>query len=87
VLVAHVTISRRKGKLVTAPAASDRKARSDYRCADCGYGIVTAEPPAGCPMCGGGVWDHASWRPFSDGADKVLRPLFFAVVETSVPSD
>jgi rubrerythrin len=38
---------------------------SSFRCVDCGYGASTVSEPERCPMCGGGIWEHADWRPFS----------------------
>jgi len=57
------------------PAVPDSKARSDYRCADCGYGVVAAGPPSFCPLCGGVDWDQASWRPFSHPGDDFLQTV------------
>jgi predicted RNA-binding Zn-ribbon protein involved in translation (DUF1610 family) len=47
--------------------------RTDLRCTDCGYGIVTegAAPP--CPMCGGSAWEHLAWRPFTQRLDEALH--------------
>jgi rubrerythrin len=39
--------------------------RLELRCAECGYGAVTAAERIRCPMCGGEDWDFAEWRPFS----------------------
>jgi rubredoxin len=55
----------------TTPASGAR-VRSDYRCGSCGYGVVAADVPPACPMCGGTTWDHAEWRPFSGVAPEPL---------------
>jgi rubrerythrin len=40
------------------------RAKGEFRCADCGYGIVvTAELPR-CPMCSCESWEPAAWAPF-----------------------
>jgi hypothetical protein len=49
-------------------ASSGGSVRTDYRCAACGYGAVTADVPPACPMCGGSTWNHAAWRPFTVAA-------------------
>jgi rubrerythrin len=38
---------------------------SSFQCVSCGYGASTASEPERCPMCGGGTWEHADWRPFT----------------------
>ena len=62
-------------------AASGRPVRSDYRCAGCGYGVVAAELPPVCPMCGGSTWDHTEWRPFSQAAADRFSVVKPAVAE------
>jgi lipopolysaccharide biosynthesis regulator YciM len=37
----------------------------DYRCLDCGYGIVTFGLVPTCPMCHGAHWESARWSPFT----------------------
>lgn len=39
------------------------KARGEFRCADCGYGVsVHARLPA-CPMCAGRTWEQSTGSP------------------------
>lgn len=37
----------------------------EYRCLDCGYGIVTFALVPACPMCRGARWAVTSHGPFS----------------------
>jgi hypothetical protein len=36
-----------------------------FVCAECGYGVFRAIPPARCPMCQHERWTSEPWRPFS----------------------
>jgi rRNA maturation endonuclease Nob1 len=35
------------------------------RCAGCSYGAGGRVAPERCPLCGGSVWEHDEWRPFT----------------------
>ena len=48
-------------------AAGD-EAPGEFRCADCGYGVIVQRVLPACPMCGGGVWEP-SWSRFRPPAD------------------
>lgn len=67
-------------------AVSGARVRSDYRCASCGYGVVTIDVPPACPMCGGSTWDHAEWRPFSGTAPEPLTEPASSVETEHAPS-
>ncbi len=47
----------------------------EYRCCECGYGIVTRGIVPLCPMCGGAEWQPVSQRhepdsrPYGEGSD------------------
>ena len=41
------------------------RAKGEFRCADCGYGVVTWRVLPVCPMCHGTSWEPVPWRPFS----------------------
>jgi len=45
----------------------------DYRCLECGYGIVTFGFVPTCPMCHGAAWEQARWSPFSARARAARR--------------
>jgi len=40
-------------------------ANGDYRCAECGYGIVVFATLPTCPMCRGEAWVPQPWSPFT----------------------
>jgi rubrerythrin len=42
----------------------------EYRCLECGYGIVTFSLVPACPMCHGSGWEVARWSPFSTRAEE-----------------
>ena len=46
---------------------------AEFRCARCGYGIVTAGSTPSCPMCHESEWEHVPWRPFSHMLDDGAR--------------
>jgi hypothetical protein len=48
--------------------------RVEYRCADCGYGIVVSGQAPSCPMCSEARWEHVGWRPFIFGCSTTLPP-------------
>ena len=37
----------------------------EYRCLECGYGIVTFSLVPACPMCHGADWEATRWSPFT----------------------
>ena len=37
----------------------------EYRCLECGYGIVTFSLVPKCPMCHGDQWEATRWSPFT----------------------
>jgi rubrerythrin len=37
----------------------------EFRCAECGYGVIVHRGLPPCPMCGGETWRQAPWSPFS----------------------
>jgi lipopolysaccharide biosynthesis regulator YciM len=37
----------------------------EYRCLECGYGIVTFGLVPDCPMCHGADWEATRWSPFT----------------------
>lgn len=40
-------------------------AKGDYRCSECGYGIVAFRTLPECPMCRGRSWIPTGWSPFA----------------------
>jgi rubrerythrin len=41
------------------------RGKGQYRCAECGYGIMIHDELPTCPMCSGTVWEPAAWSPFA----------------------
>jgi hypothetical protein len=39
-------------------AAAGSDAAGEFRCADCGYGVVVSTVLPACPMCRGTVWER-----------------------------
>ena len=45
--------------------AAGARAVGEFRCSECGYGIVSRDVLPECPMCHGSRWVASPWRPFS----------------------
>jgi rubrerythrin len=43
--------------------SAGERAVGEYHCADCGYGVTVRRELPVCPMCGGAIWEAASWSP------------------------
>ena len=52
-----------------------KRARAEYRCAACGYGIVVYQQPPSCLMCSEARWEHVEWRPLSRLLDDFALPV------------
>jgi hypothetical protein len=52
-------------------SAGDR-AKGEYRCCECGYGVAVWSELPRCPMCGGESWEQSAWSPFSRARSEVL---------------
>ena len=37
--------------------------KGEYRCAECGYGVVVLGVLPECPMCRTSTWEPSPWRP------------------------
>jgi lipopolysaccharide biosynthesis regulator YciM len=44
----------------------------EYRCLECGYGIVTLSLVPDCPMCHGSQWEAVRWSPFTTRSAEAL---------------
>jgi rubrerythrin len=40
------------------------RAKGEFRCSDCGYGVVVTTTLPACPMCSSESWEQAPWSPF-----------------------
>jgi rubrerythrin len=47
------------------PLAAGVKAKGEYRCEGCGYGVTIYRELPLCPMCGADSWLHIAWSPFT----------------------
>jgi rubrerythrin len=37
----------------------------EFRCSECGYGVIVQRKLPRCPMCSGTSWEQSAWRPFT----------------------
>jgi rubrerythrin len=49
---------------VPSPLEAGVRAKGEYRCAGCGYGVTVYRELPRCPMCGSGSWEQLAWSPF-----------------------
>ncbi len=49
----------------TASRRAGGHAKGEFRCSECGYGVVVSKTLPSCPMCHGDTWESAPWRPFT----------------------
>ena len=49
------------------------KAKGEFRCSECGYGVAIHSSLPLCPMCGGETWEEAAWSPFGRAGDLRLN--------------
>ncbi len=40
---------------------AEEKARGEYHCAECGYGVIVHTRLPACPMCAGRLWEQSTW--------------------------
>ncbi len=40
------------------------RAKGEYCCSGCGYGVTVYTELPRCPMCGAGSWEQTDWSPF-----------------------
>jgi hypothetical protein len=52
----------------TASRRAGGRAKGEFRCSECGYGVVISKVLPSCPMCHGDTWESAPWRPFTRAA-------------------
>jgi rubrerythrin len=48
--------------------AEGARAKGEYCCSDCGYGVTIYRRLPRCPMCGAGSWEQTDWSPFGRAA-------------------
>ena len=57
-----------------APREAGGRAKGEFRCVECGYGVVVCDALPACPMCRGEAWEPAPWRPFTRGTSTEIAP-------------
>ncbi len=62
------------GDFVAFLSTGDR-AKGEYHCSECGYGVTIHTELPRCPMCGGASWEQAPWSPFSRERAATAPPL------------
>ena len=40
------------------------RAKGEFHCSECGYGVTVNRELPRCPMCGGAIWERAASSPF-----------------------
>jgi rubrerythrin len=50
--------------------SSGARAKGEYQCAECGYGVTIFSVLPRCPMCGGGAWEQTTWSPFARAVER-----------------
>jgi hypothetical protein len=45
--------------------AAGERAKGEFHCSDCGYGVTVHRELPACPMCACESWEQAPWSPFS----------------------
>jgi hypothetical protein len=46
------------------------RAKGEYHCSDCGYGVTVSTVLPRCPMCGGATWEQSTWSPFARAVER-----------------
>ncbi len=41
------------------------RAKGEFHCSECGYGVTVHRELPRCPMCGGAAWEQTPWSPFT----------------------
>jgi hypothetical protein len=54
-------------------ATAGKAAVGEFRCAECGHGVIVHRGLPPCPMCGGETWQQSPWSPFTR-AGALRRP-------------
>lgn len=44
---------------------SGMRAKGEFRCLQCGYGVTVYRSLPPCPMCHHAEWERVPWRPYS----------------------
>jgi hypothetical protein len=50
--------------------ATGARAKGEYHCSECGYGVTVFSVLPRCPMCGGSAWEQSAWSPFGRAVER-----------------
>lgn len=48
--------------------ATGERAKGEFHCSECGYGVIVHSQLPACPMCASTSWEQTTWSPFSRAA-------------------
>ena len=68
-----ITQSEREDVAAAPRREAGTRAKGEFRCSDCGYGVVTCRSLPLCPMFHGISWEPVPWRPFTRVRDQHRR--------------
>lgn len=49
---------------------SGARAKGEFHCSECGYGVTVFTELPRCPMCGGASWEQSTWSPFARAVER-----------------
>jgi lipopolysaccharide biosynthesis regulator YciM len=49
---------------------SGSRAKGEYHCSECGYGVTVFTVLPTCPMCAGTSWEQSAWSPFARAVER-----------------
>jgi rubredoxin len=55
--------------------AAGARARGEFQCSGCGYGVTVYATLPQCPMCTGSSWEQVAWSPFARARRHELRSV------------
>jgi lipopolysaccharide biosynthesis regulator YciM len=50
--------------------ASGQRAKGEFHCSECGYGVTVFTVLPQCPMCAGTDWEQSTWSPFARAIER-----------------
>ncbi len=53
------------GEKAASEWVAGMRAKGEFRCLGCGYGVTVYRSLPACPMCQGSDWERVPWRPYS----------------------
>jgi rubredoxin len=61
----------KEGLAADAERLAGARAKGEFRCGGCGYGVTVYRSLPVCPMCHGTEWERVPWRPYT----RVVSPM------------